>query len=227
MANRSSVILGFLALATVGGAASSDRLFSAPTGPFVELSLVVEANVNDMDGEVILHAESGQPLKRLALVAPSGKLVQALDATEGLIGLSELRLETGEPTLQEVFNAYPEGTYRVRALTLEGVVCAGEVELTHDLPARWAIRSPVQGAVVPRDQVTVEWSLDASVEHYTVEVEDSDDEQRMLVTPQPGQSSFLIPSSLLREDTDYQVVVVAHNAAGNRVIQEVEFRTAP
>ncbi len=79
---------------------------------FDELELTFEASVNDEDGEVVLRAETGLPIQRIALVSPVGRVLGMLDATSTGVGLSEVRWESGEPSVAEVREAFPEVVVR-------------------------------------------------------------------------------------------------------------------
>lgn len=216
-------------LGTAAVAAGLGRVLDAEpqAEAFEELSLVFEGNANEEDGEVVLHAETREPIQQLVLLDPYGRPVHGLDAAGGALGVSELRLESGETELDAVRAAYPEGRYTVHARTADGKVRMGAVGLSHELPARVRFLSPADGAVLDRAEVVVRWTADARTVRHTVEIEDEFDEQRLVVTPQPGEHTLHVPAAVLAPDTEYQVVLVSHNAAGNRVVQELHFRTAP
>ena len=219
--------LPLLALATSALYAAAPAPGGGRFEPFEELELTFEVNVNDVDGEVILHAETGKPLERVALVDPYGQLTYALRTGEGGIGLTEFRLESGEPSIDLVRTAYPEGEYTVTGVALDGTMIRGVVDLEHAIPARCWIMAPESMSVVDRNSVTIQWQTDPSVEKFTVELEDDDDEERLAVNLPGDATSFRVPEGLLEPETEYQIVLVSHSDSGNRTVQEIYFTTAP
>jgi len=214
-----------LALAALGGAAS----LVPRVNEFEELSLTLEVNLTDGDNEVILHAETGQPLERVVVIAPDGRIVHRVDATSpGGVGVSELRLATGELGLDALVAAFPEGTYTVRARALDGGLFVGQVELSHFLPQRWRVALPMlENGALDRATFVVAWEDAAGVARTTLEVVDEEDDvTRLQVTPLPGALRFTVPSELLERDHAYQLRVSAYAVNGNRLLQERSIRTA-
>lgn len=191
---------------------------------FDELDLTFESNTVDQDAEVVLHAETGQPIQRVALVGPGGEVVARIEA--GGIGLSEFRLETGEPSPDEVRLEWPAGPYVIRAQTVDGAVYSGVAELFHDVPARFDVVSPVEDSIVEIDGVAIEWIPDPSAERYSLELEGEDDEEVLRLSARSGQSRIAIPEEWLEPGTEYQLVMIAHHECGNRIVQERWFTTA-
>lgn len=215
--NRSTT----LAVCSLGLAAAGLSATRLPDrGAFDSLTLTLEVNATDGNSEVILDAETGLPLERLALIAPDGRVVQRIDASSpGGVGLSELRLESGEPGLEELLAAYPAGSYVVRARALDGTLLTGVVELAHDLPARWRLEAPER--VAPGEALVVSFSAGPEVEALTIEVVDeSDDTTRMAVTPPRGVQDVTVPANLLTPGGTVQVVGRARAENGNELLLE-------
>jgi hypothetical protein len=214
-----------LALAALGGAAS----LPPDENEFEELALTLDVNLTDGDNEVILHAETGQPIERIVVIAPDGRVVYRVDTTSPTgLGLSELRIGVGELGFVALTAAFPEGLYTVRARALDGSLLVGLAALSHELPQRWRVALPTaQGGILDRASFLVAWEEVPGVERTTLEVVDEEnDVTRLQVTPMPGDSRFTVPFELLEPDHPYQLRASAYGANGNRLIQERSIRTA-
>jgi len=123
------------ALAVAGGAAAQEG------GEFGEAEFFFE--LNDTDGDLGVHSLiDGDDWRRLRIEDPTGKTILDITARGRLRkhGLTELLFESAEPTFDElpaaaIFDRFPEGTYTIRAITLDGGKLESEVELSHVLPA--------------------------------------------------------------------------------------------
>lgn len=100
--------------------------------------------LNDTDGDLGIHAlVDGEPWKRLQLASEEDEQ-QLLDIkVRGRLrrqGLTEIFFESAEPTFDELppeafFARFPEGTYEVGGVTLEGDEIESETDITHAMPA--------------------------------------------------------------------------------------------
>lgn len=106
---------------------------------FEEAHLYLE--LNDTDGDLGLHGLiDGDAWKYLEIAGPDErKLMNAL--IRGSLrrqGMTEFFFESAEPSFDELppaafFKRFPEGTYEIEGITLEGEELEGEVELSHVL----------------------------------------------------------------------------------------------
>ena len=99
--------------------------------------------LNNTDGDLGIHALiDGEPWKRLTIENPQEKRILNIAATSRLRrqGLTELFFESAEPTFDELaprrfFRRFPEGTYEIEGITIDGVELESETEITHAMPA--------------------------------------------------------------------------------------------
>ncbi len=109
--------------------------------PFSEADIFFE--LNNTDGDLGIHALiDGEPWKRLTIENPRGRKLLNIDVMSRLRrqGLTEIFFESAEPTFDELapsvfFQRFPQGTYEVEGITLDGDELESEVEVTHLLPA--------------------------------------------------------------------------------------------
>jgi hypothetical protein len=126
-----------LCTGTIGFAAGA----SAEEMPFDEARLFFE--LNDTDGDLGIHAAiDGDDWRRLRIEDPFERVMLDVIAKGrlGRHGLTELKFESAEPTFDEVppevtFARFPEGTYEIDGITLDGEELESEVELSHVMPA--------------------------------------------------------------------------------------------
>lgn len=122
--------------------------------PFDEAEIFFE--LNNTDGDLGIHALiDGDAWKRLEIEDPRERKMLDVRVRGRLRkqGLTEIFFESAEPTFDELapeefFRRFPEGTYEVEGLTLEGIELESEVELTHVMPAPPVVRIGNQGALV-------------------------------------------------------------------------------
>jgi hypothetical protein len=109
--------------------------------PFDEAHIFFE--LNDTDGDLGIHALiDGEPWKRLEIEDPNERRMLGVNVRGRLRrqGLTEIFFESAEPTFDELpprrfFRRFPEGTYEIEGITIEGDELESEVELTHVMPA--------------------------------------------------------------------------------------------
>jgi hypothetical protein len=132
------LLAGGLALGVVAQAAPAAAELEVP---FDEAEIFFE--LNNTDGDLGIHALiDGEAWKRLAIEDPSER--KMLDIRVGgrlrKQGLTEIFFESAEPSFDELlpeafFDRFPEGTYEIEGLTLEGVELESEAVLSHVMPA--------------------------------------------------------------------------------------------
>jgi len=99
--------------------------------------------LNDTDGDLGIHALiDGEAWKRLKIEDTDERSMLGVNVRSRLRrqGLTEIFFESAEPTFDELmpetfFSRFPEGTYEVEGITLEGDELESETEITHAMPA--------------------------------------------------------------------------------------------
>jgi len=99
--------------------------------------------LNNTDGDLGIHALiDGEPWKRLTIEDQNERTILKVKTRSRLRrqGLTELFFESAEPpftelTPEEFFARFPEGTYEIEGVTLEGEEIESETEITHAMPA--------------------------------------------------------------------------------------------
>ena len=109
--------------------------------PFAVAEVFFE--LNNTDGDLGIHALiDGEPWKRLTIENPREKRILNVSATNRLRrqGLTEIFFESAEPLFEDLpprvfFRRFPEGTYEVEGITIDGLELESETEITHAMPA--------------------------------------------------------------------------------------------
>ncbi len=99
--------------------------------------------LNDTDGDLGIHAlVDGEPWKRLQIEDVNERKIFAVNARSRLRrqGVTEIFFESAEPTFDELspatfFRRFPEGTYEVEGVSLDGLEIESEADITHAMPA--------------------------------------------------------------------------------------------
>ncbi|MGH2397844.1 MAG: hypothetical protein ACRDFW_12880 [bacterium] len=126
-----------MAALTLGAAAPA-----AWAVPFPEAELFFE--LNDTDGDLGIHSSIDGPAWKELTIKDSNKLTILDIEPEGRLarqGLTQLFIESAEPSFDELaparfFRRFPEGSYVVRARTLDGGQLRSTVRLSHVMAAR-------------------------------------------------------------------------------------------
>lgn len=193
---------------------------------FEELEIFLETNATDQDAEIVCSAETEDGIVRFVVHDPTLRPILDVTSSDGEgIGLAEILIESAEPDIQSVLDAYPEGRYRFAALTVNGDVVRGAADLTHDLLPPPRILEPQDGELVDRNAFEVVWQLDAGAAGYILEVEGEGMELTLELPPHVDR--LLVPASLLERSTEYQIGVLVRGANGNLVAVEIHCQTLP
>ena len=197
---------------------------------FKELSMKFEVNETDGDGEVVFSVKAAEGLRWLKVFAPDGEVIIFINSNDERIktdpiGLAQIKAETGEPSIDGVKAAYPEGTYKFLARTVKGDRLFGKTDLSHTLlPAPKF--SPRNGEVVDPANVVVKWTPVKGARGYEVEIE-NDDLNVNVTARLPGNASqFNIPSGFLLPGLEYEAGVTTVTERGNMSVAEGSFVTA-
>lgn len=99
--------------------------------------------LNNTDGDLGIHSlVDGGPWKRLQIEDTKERTILDVKVRGRLRrqGMTEIFFESAEPTFDELapeafFDRFPEGTYEVEGVTLDGEELESETEITHAMPA--------------------------------------------------------------------------------------------
>ena len=224
-----SILIGTLSLALCFALLTS-AIGEQNALPFKELSMRFEVNETDGDGEVVFFVKASEGLNSFQVLAPDGKVIIFIlsnDERTGIdpIGLAQFRLETGEPSIDGVKAAYPEGAYQFLARTISGGQLFGEAILSHVLlPA--PVFSPDGAQGVDPNHAVVKWQPVEGAVAYEVEIENDDLEVNVTATLPGSTRRFNIPQGFLLPGTEYAVGVATITADGNVSVAESSFVTA-
>lgn len=193
--------------------------------PFADAEVFFEFNTtdNDLGLQVFLDAEGWKKVK----VGQAGKEELVEIETEGnlsVLGITELRFESAEPSPAEVLALFPPGDYIFKGRTVEGDRLMSIAELSHDfLPA--PTFSPSDGEAVDPANTVVTWNApEAELVEIIIENEDSDATFDVIV---PGSTTSLnIPPQFLDPDTEFKIEILVIAENGNRTIVESTFVTS-
>ena len=215
-----------------------------------------EANVffelNNTDGDLGIHALiDGDPWKKLSILTPNGRenLTIRLRGKLRRQGLTELFFESAEPTFDELdpadfFARFPEGTYEVEGITIDGEEIEGEAEVTHLLP-RPPSNITVNGMAVPADcdagpipvvsePIIVSWDAvthshpdlgrtnePIDVEQYQVVVEREDgDPLELSLIVAPNVTSVQLPTGITQSGEELKIEILVREESGNQTATE-------
>ena len=215
------------------------------TIPLKEATMIIEYNASAEDIGIQFFFDS-EGWRTLEIFDPEGVEIFSAD-TEGSImeqgGGTELFLESVEPPIadlpfEEFFDRFPAGAYTFRAVDNDGILQAGSVQFTHDIPAGPVLLTPVPSVhadcakdvprpvVIAWNPVTTSISGDPlGIVRYEVIVE-NDDLNFDVKFPATTGTLLTVSPELLEPNSDYIFEVLAVEASGNQTITEGCFTTA-
>jgi hypothetical protein len=195
--------------------------------PFDEASIVLEYNATDEDAEIVVDVDADFGLARFRIVNPLGKEILDLRSrNDGDVGVRKIRLETPEPSLEEVLEGYPEGWYEFSGKTTTGEPLFSLVWLSHALPEAPVITFPLEGATgVPTSGSGAAWTAGPDAAGIFLELESDELGVDVKSNLASGSSSFGFPAGWLAPETEYQLGVAARGANGNLSVVELDFTT--
>lgn len=246
--NRHFGIVTYTAVVGLALAAVSTAAAAAPkpkTIPLKEATMIIEFNASAQDIGIQFFFDS-EGWRTLEIFDPNGALIFSADTAGSLTeqgGGTEVFLESVEPAIadlpfEEFFDRFPEGGYRFRAVDNAGIVQAGSVQFSHDLPAGPELVTPVSSGHtncardVPRPVViawnpvtTSNFGEPLDIVRYEVIVE-NDELNFDVKFPATTGTLLTVSPELLEPATDYIFEVLAVEAGGNQTITEGCFTTA-
>ena len=189
--------------------------------PFEEVDIYLE--VGDGEFEVIISADSEEPLRKLTVTAPNDNRVVEIKSKDlAELSLSEISLETSLSSIGQIQAAYPEGTYLFSGRTAAGEKLFGRASLSYQiLPA--PSFSPSDGEEIDPDDFEIEWDAVTGAAGYIVEVENDDLGVSIEAELGPEILSFEVSDDVLEPGEEYEVEVGAVHENGNVSVAESSF----
>ncbi|MDH4116122.1 MAG: fibronectin type III domain-containing protein [Acidimicrobiia bacterium] len=243
--HRNAIALA-VGLTILGGATTASARASGHGREAVEMGdsrLKFEINATDGDGGVQAFIDADE-WRSVSIYDPGGRRVFTATASGRMAeqGGTELFLESAEPpftdlTLEQLFQRWPEGTYRFRGRSLAGERYEGSWELTHHIPDGPTLVAPLEadGPQDPRATVVIWQPVPAPdgspiIGYQVLVVEpntgiDSLPKVTLDVTMPPEATSLAIPIGFLEPDTEYEWEVLAIEASGNQTLSSATFTT--
>ena len=197
---------------------------------FEEVEIIIEQNETDGDAELVVFAKGGDDgFKRMTVFDPNGaRIIRFKGRDGGKLGMREFLLESPEPGIGPVLEAFPEGEYLLSARTFDGARFVGLAALSHDLAPGATGLSPADGETVNLGApVVLSWNAVDGATSYTVEVENDDLEVGLLVNVPADVLSITVPSELLAPGVEYEFGIGTTIENGNTTFVEVAFETSP
>lgn len=216
--------------------------------------------LNNTDGDLGIHALiDGEPWKRLRIEDQKERRILDVKLRGRLRrqGLTEIFFESAEPPFDELlpeefFARFPEGTYEIEGVTLEGDELESETEITHAMPA--PPRPTVNGepsdsncedeTVTVSAPVVIAWpevnrthpdlgypqnSDEITINNYEVVVEfefeiDGEDFASVFsVILPPGVTEMTIPQEFIDQGDEFKYEVLAREESFNQTAVECFF----
>ena len=225
-----------------------------PAEPFSEAKIYFE--LNDTDGDLGIHsAIDGSEWKYLEIEDPGERRILAVNLTGRLrqLGLTELFFESAEPSFDEMPAAeflakFPEGTYEISGITVDGEELESAVKLSKLLPGpprnvrvngiRAAENCDAANLPLVTPPVYITWDPvtqshptigrkgAAKIVRYQVFAEQTEDDPLTFSLDLPPTTTrYKIPQELIAlGDDEYKFEVLAREANGNQTAIESCFR---
>jgi hypothetical protein len=208
--------------------------------------LIVEFNATDED--IGVHgAFDDVGWSKLCVYDPDGDLVLRVSPQSQLkdLTMAGIFFESREPPIdefsfQDLKSRFPEGRYKVRALSFDGTRLVGNARFTHDVPAAPTVTAPRDGAEVDPDDLTVRWEdVTETVDGEPVTITGYE----VIVTKEkhvdphgfsqpiydvhvpPDRNSLSVPEEFFEPGTEYELEVLALERSGNQTISVSFFTT--
>jgi hypothetical protein len=227
---RSTLLLVASAASLVIAGSSQARTPNSPNRKVepLDIEMFYQHSATDDDAEVTIGIESADnPVDSLIIVGPGGRAVAIVQSKDDL-GLAEIELESAEPSVAEVQQAYPEGTYWFWGQAVDGTRLFGRIELTHDVVGApdFADFSPCNEEVDPTTSVAIAWnSVSGADRGYEIIIEQDDTGANLRVTQGSDRTSFVIPDGFLAAGLEYEIEMKSVTAEGNKTSASCEFST--
>ena len=235
--------------AALAASATTPILADDDEVPFAVAEIFFE--LNDTDGDLGIHALiDGDEWRRLTIEDVRERKMLAVNVKGRLRrqGLTEIFFESAEPTFDELppetfFGRFPEGTYEVEGIRLDGAEMESETNITHLIPAPPQAyvndvpavadcdedEIPVfeaEGLVISWDPVTRSHpdlgrtNRPIQVVNYELVVEVDDTPYKGSVILPPNVTSVEVPEDLLALAEEFKYEVLVREASFNQTAVE-------
>ena len=219
------------------------------TIPLKESKLIIEHNDTDEDTGFQGFIDS-EGWKKITVTGPDGKILKFEGKNDlGKLGLTELFFETVEPentevSIEDVLETLPEGEYVFKGSAIEAGEKKGKTlgvaVLTHNIPDGTVLLSPAEDAIVPVDDLVVQWGTvdktitgdDVNIISYQLIIEKDVPTHPNMIGKMglsmylpPSVTEMTIPGEFFEPDTDYNWEVLAIEESGNQTLQSSQFST--
>ena len=223
---NSKLFLLITVAGVVAAGPSQARNRESPAEP-LEVDMFYQYSATDDDAEVTIDVESSIAIDWLKALAPDGHTVMLVRSRDHL-GLRQIEVESDEPSVAEVQQAYPEGRYLFSGQAVNGVLLVGRIRLTHDVVAApdFFNFSPCNEEVDPTAPVTIAWNTVAGADGgYEIIIEQDDTGANLRTTRAAESTSFVIPDGFLAAGLVYEIEMKSVAAGGNKTSASCEFST--
>ncbi|MHC4933742.1 MAG: fibronectin type III domain-containing protein [Planctomycetota bacterium] len=180
---------------------------------------------NHLGAQIFLD---GTGWKRMKIYDPCGKLIAKFKASGPMTdigGITELRLESAEPSPAGVLAAFGEGEYEFEGRSVDGTKLVGTGELSHTLADAPTFTLGDEDGEVDPDDAVVEWDEIDGVVFWEVIVADEELGTEFFVKLPADVTEMKVPPEFLEPGTEYKIEILAINEYGNKTITELEFET--
>lgn len=197
-------------------------------GSFDDVDLHLEVDMGSFSGELSLQVESSQGLVELSLADSTGKSVLRMVGYDlGENGAASVAVESRTDDVRDVFERFPVGTYTVTGLTAGGALLQDEVWLSHAMPSRFQLQTPVKGEVVPVEDLFMRWNASVGANRYHLEIEGASGELALEIWLPATETSFVVPAQFLKPGETYEYSLNSEGTDGNELEVEGSFSTRP
>jgi hypothetical protein len=213
-------------VAAVGPIQARNANQQSPAEP-LEVDMFYQYSATDDDAEVTIDVESSIAIDSLTVLAPDGHTVMLVRSGDDL-GLRQIEVESDEPSVEEVQQAYPEGRYQFSGRAVNGTRLVGRVRLTHDVVAApdFFNFSPCNEEVDSTAPVTIAWNTVANADGgYEIIIEQDDTGANLRTTGSAESTSFVIPDGFLAPGLEYEIEMKSVATGGNKTSASCAFST--
>lgn len=180
----------------------------------------------EMPTEVVLEVRSPFALAEIRVMGPTGRTVFELAQPQTRsTGISEISLECEGTRLREVLREFPPGEYLVQATTVDGRPVEGIARLRSRFPGYFEGLAPLDGETVLTEDVTIAWTPSQGAARYLLEIEQEDSGFSLEITLPASQTSFTVPSQILRPNQAYEYSLSVEGDTDNQLEIEGRFVT--
>jgi hypothetical protein len=206
--------------------------------------------LNNTDGDLGIHAEiDGEEWKSLKIRDPRERQMLKI-RVNGVLkkqGLTEIFFESAEPNFEDLspetfFSRFPEGTYEVEGITLDGEEMESEYDISHVMPA------PVEGVQISGEEAAIDcdmhqlpivaspvvlsWEAVTSshpdlgaegpveVEYYEVVVEIDDSPFKTVSLLPPDVTELTISDDFIALSDEFKFEILVRDVNGNKTAIE-------